>query len=79
MVNFAEDLKFSRLALAIGCVFAASSTAALAQDTGDDEADNAEEPVEKIQVLGSRIRSDGLDQAAPSKSLTRVKQLIKVL
>lgn len=65
MVNFAEDLKFSRLALAIGCVFAASSTAALAQDTGDDEADNAEEPVEKIQVLGSRIRSDGLDQAAP--------------
>ncbi|WP_258240118.1 TonB-dependent receptor domain-containing protein [Pseudidiomarina homiensis] len=68
MTTFLEELKLSRLAIAMGCVFAATSPVALAQDTGSDEDnDNAvtEEPQEKIQVLGSRIRTDGLDQAAP--------------
>ncbi|RUO59412.1 TonB-dependent receptor domain-containing protein [Pseudidiomarina insulisalsae] len=68
MTTFLEELKLNRLALAIGCVFAASSPAVFAQDTGaDDEQENTatEEPAEKIQVLGSRIRTDGLDQASP--------------
>ncbi|KFZ28709.1 TonB-dependent receptor [Pseudidiomarina atlantica] len=66
MIQLAEELKLSRLALALGCVFAASSGAVHAQDTGDqDDDNNAEEVTEKIQVTGSRIRTDGLDQASP--------------
>lgn len=60
-----SELKLNRLALAMGCVFAGSIFTAQAQDESQDTQPEAEEAQERIQVLGSRIRSDGLDQAAP--------------
>jgi iron complex outermembrane recepter protein len=51
------------LALAIGCVFASTSYSAFAQDNNAPAAE--EEKAERIVILGSRIRTDGMDQAAP--------------
>lgn len=61
-----KEAKLNRLALAVGCVFASSMFAVQAQEQSADEKDqDAKKADEKIQVLGSRIRSDGLDQASP--------------
>lgn len=50
------------LALALGCIFANTSYSTLAQE----ETEKAEEEkAERIVVLGSRIRTDGMDQASP--------------
>jgi len=52
------------LAHAIGCILASSSFAAAAQEQQATEPE-AEETVEKISVVGSRIRNDGFDRALP--------------
>lgn len=51
------------LALAVGCVLASSLFNVSAQEV--DETEKVEERAERIQVVGSRIRTDGLDQATP--------------
>ena len=50
------------LALALGCVFANASYSAVAQE---ETTKAEEEKAERIVVLGSRIRTDGMDQGSP--------------
>lgn len=57
--------KRSPLAIAIGCVFAGSIFTVQAQEEGTDNQQAEEKPQEKITVLGSRIRTDGLDKSSP--------------
>lgn len=57
-------------AVRLAMMFGAASTLAVAgsvaaQDASDDESAANEAKAERIQVVGSRIRTDGLDQAAP--------------
>ncbi|WP_127346831.1 TonB-dependent receptor domain-containing protein [Pseudidiomarina mangrovi] len=60
------ELKRSPLALAIGYVLVGGGiTSAQAQDTEATEDSTAREGTEKITVVGSRIRTDGLDSASP--------------
>lgn len=60
------ELKRSPLALAIGYVLVGGGiTAAQAQDTEATDDVTAREGTEKITVVGSRIRTDGLDSASP--------------
>ncbi|RUO75155.1 TonB-dependent receptor [Pseudidiomarina sediminum] len=58
--------KSIRLALAFGATSTLLSTGAYAQDTApQDEDAQAEEKAEKITVVGSRIRTDGLENSTP--------------
>lgn len=61
----------SPLALAVSCVLATTSFSVLAQQdqSADNEQQSAEERPERIEVVGSRIRSDGMDEAAPIEVL----------
>jgi iron complex outermembrane recepter protein len=61
--NKIARLSRTPLALAMGCVFASTSFSIAAQE---NQAESVEqEKAERIVVLGSRIRTDGMDQAAP--------------
>lgn len=64
-----QTSKFSSLALAIGGILASSVFTVAAQDTTPQEDKSAEKAPERISVLGSRIRTDGLDQASPVEVL----------
>ncbi|KKO44253.1 TonB-dependent receptor [Arsukibacterium ikkense] len=64
MKNFAPLSRKKPLAIAVSCVLASSMFSLQAQDQST-ETEKAEEKTERIQVVGSRIRNDGLDQAAP--------------
>ncbi len=58
--------KSVRLALAFGAASTLFSTGALAQDMSDeDDAEEIKEQAERVTVVGSRIRTDGLDNATP--------------
>lgn len=58
--------KSVRLALAFGAASTLFSAGAFAQDVSEeDENAEAEEASERITVVGSRIRTDGLDNATP--------------
>lgn len=60
------ELKRSPLALAIGYVLVGGGiTSVQAQDTEATDDATAKEGTEKITVVGSRIRTDGLDSASP--------------
>lgn len=52
------------LALAVGVILTGSMFQLQAQEQ-NTETEQAEEKAERIQVIGSRIRTDGLDQATP--------------
>lgn len=64
-MTISSEWKRSRLAYAIGCVVAGTAFSVQAQDENANDEASAEEAQERIQVTGSRIRTDGLDQAAP--------------
>lgn len=58
--------KSVRLALAFGAASTLLSAGAYAQDVTDqDENADAEEKAERITVVGSRIRTDGMDNPTP--------------
>ncbi|WP_445424911.1 TonB-dependent receptor domain-containing protein [Alishewanella sp. HL-SH06] len=59
-----SDSKIKPLSIAISCVLAGSLFQVHAQEAEAD-APKADEKAERIQIIGSRIRTDGLDQAAP--------------
>ena len=59
-----SDSKIKPLSIAISCVLAGSLFQVHAQDAETDTP-KAEDKAERIQIVGSRIRTDGLDQAAP--------------
>lgn len=64
MKNIAPLSRKKPLAIAISCVLASSMFSLQAQEQ-NDEAEKAEAKTERITVLGSRIRTDGMDQGAP--------------
>jgi iron complex outermembrane receptor protein len=61
-------LKLSPLSVAIGGLLAASLISVSAQEAEQEE-QSVERAPERISVLGSRIRSDGLDRASPVEVL----------
>ncbi|KKO49150.1 TonB-dependent receptor [Arsukibacterium sp. MJ3] len=64
MKNIAPLSRIKPLAIAISCVLASSMFSLQAQEQ-NNETEKVEVKTERIQVVGSRIRTDGLDQAAP--------------
>ncbi|GGW59985.1 TonB-dependent receptor domain-containing protein [Alishewanella tabrizica] len=60
----------SPLALAIGGLLAGSVFTVIGQDTSQQSEQTAEKAPERISVLGSRIRTDGLDRASPVEVLS---------
>ncbi|MGI0152735.1 TonB-dependent receptor domain-containing protein [Pseudidiomarina sp. WS423] len=66
MMKNSHIAKSVRLALAFGAASTLLSAGAYAQDVTDqDENADAEEKAERITVVGSRIRTDGMDNPTP--------------
>ncbi|WP_404408348.1 TonB-dependent receptor [Pseudidiomarina marina] len=66
MMKNSRIAKSVRLALVFGAASTLFSTGAMAQDVTDAEENiDTEERAERITVVGSRIRSDGLDNDSP--------------
>jgi len=59
------DFTKRKIALAVGCVLAGTMFSVSAQEQQEEGEEAEEQQAERIQVLGSRIRSDGLDEATP--------------
>lgn len=64
MINSLPLTRKRPVAVAISCILASSVFNLHAQEQNND-VEKAEEKAERIQVVGSRIRTDGLDQATP--------------
>lgn len=61
--------KPSKLAITVGSLLASSIFVTSAQEVEQEDSERAQRGTERISVLGSRIRSDGLDRSSPVEVL----------